>query len=230
MIAGYVDACGLHSFGTFVSFMSGNTTHAGVAVGAGRFAAALPFATAIVFFVTGSAAGAWVGYPRLPRPRPVLFGLVAALLAAALAASDFAGGHGDGDGKIAGIAALSMAMGMLNNALPKVGPESVNLTFVTGNLNRMARHLALGLRRAPLPDAQGPGDTHLRRARLLASIWAGFFGGAVLCAAGSAYLGRWMLLPPLVILLGLAPFTWWRTREPTSPPPEGPRAAAAPRG
>ncbi|MGE0368464.1 MAG: DUF1275 family protein, partial [Candidatus Dadabacteria bacterium] len=29
LIAGYVDAYGFITFGTFVSFMSGNTTHAG---------------------------------------------------------------------------------------------------------------------------------------------------------------------------------------------------------
>jgi uncharacterized membrane protein YoaK (UPF0700 family) len=60
---------------------------------------------------------------------------------------------------------------------------------------------------APLADAQGPWDTHLRRAGLLASIWAGFLTGAVLSAAAIWYFGAWVLLAPLLILLALALFS-----------------------
>ena len=71
-------------------------------------------------------------------------------------------------------------MGVMNSALFRVGAQPVSLTFVTGTLSRLGSSLALALRRAPLADAQGPWDTHLRRAMLLCAIWVGFLAGALL--------------------------------------------------
>jgi uncharacterized membrane protein YoaK (UPF0700 family) len=201
LIAGYVDAYGLRAFGTYVSFMSGNTTQAGATTGEGNPLAALPAALAIVFFVAGSFAGTCLAHSGLRQSRQVLFGVVAALLAAAVGVVQ----PGSPDAKI-GIAILSLAMGMMNNTLSRVGSEAVSLTFVTGNLNRVGSHLALAVKRAPLRDAQGPWDTHLRRVRLLASVWAGFLTGAVLSGAARSYFGIWILLPPIVFLFALALF------------------------
>jgi hypothetical protein len=55
MIAGFMDAYGIR---TYLSFMSGNTTQTGYQTGQGNFGAAVPSALAIVFFVSGSFAGA----------------------------------------------------------------------------------------------------------------------------------------------------------------------------
>ena len=49
-VAGYTDGYGLRQFNTFISFMSGNTTIAGVYVGEQKFHSALPEAVAIFFF------------------------------------------------------------------------------------------------------------------------------------------------------------------------------------
>jgi uncharacterized membrane protein YoaK (UPF0700 family) len=95
-------------------------------------------------------------------------------------------------------------MGLMNSTLSHVGAEPVSLTFVTGTLNKLGQHLALSVWRAPVADPQGPWDTHLRRAGLLASVWAGFLTGAVLSAATILYFGVWVLLAPLLILLALA--------------------------
>ena len=57
LIAGYLDGYGLLVLGTYVSFMSGNTTSTGLRSGQGDFHAAFPSAVAIVFFVTGSFLG-----------------------------------------------------------------------------------------------------------------------------------------------------------------------------
>jgi uncharacterized membrane protein YoaK (UPF0700 family) len=102
-----------------------------------------------------------------------------------------------------GIAILSLSMGMMNTTLSRVGGEPVSLTFVTGDLNRIGSHLALAVARAPLPDIQGPWDSHLRRAGLLASVWAGFLAGAALSGAATSYFGVQALLPPVLILLAL---------------------------
>ena len=198
LIAGYVDAYALRAFATYVSFMSGNTTQAGVLSGQGHLAAALHSVLAISFFVAGSFAGTWLTQAER-RSRRMLLGAVSTLLALVVGLTEL----GTLDAA-AGIAILSLAMGMMNTALIRVGAEPVSLTFVTGDLNRIGSHLALALKRAPLPDAQGLWDSHLRRAGLLATVWTSFLAGAALAGAATTFWGVGALLPPLSILVTLA--------------------------
>jgi uncharacterized membrane protein YoaK (UPF0700 family) len=135
------------------------------------------------------------------RARRAVFGVVAAGLAAVVVFTQL--------GPLSAgvlIATVSFAMGVMNTALSRVGAQSVSLTFVTGTLSRVGANLALALRRAPLPDAQGPWDTHLRRAMLLARVWAGFLAGALLSGAATPRFGAWVLLAPVLILAALAAF------------------------
>jgi uncharacterized membrane protein YoaK (UPF0700 family) len=201
LIASCVDAYGLIALGVYVSFMSGNTTQTGSLFGQGKVAAALPSALAIVFFLFGSFAGTWLTHSGLRHSRRLLFGAVSTLLAVSIGVTQLGW-----LGAEIGIAALSLAMGLMNTTLSRVGAVPVSLTFVTGTLNKLGQHLALSVLGAPLADAQGPWDTHLRRAALLASLWAGFLTGAVLSAAAIGYFGVWVLLAPLLILLGMALF------------------------
>ncbi len=201
LVAGYVDAYGLLAFGTYVSFMSGNTTQTASLTGQGHAAAALPFALAIVFFLFGSFAGTWLIHSGLRHSRRVVFAAVSTLLAVVMGVTQLGSLQAE-----AGIAALSLAMGLLNTTLSRVGAEPVSLTFVTGTLNKLAQHLAQSVRRAPLADAQDSRDTHLHRAGLLASVWAGFLIGAVLSGAAIAHLGVWVLVAPFLIVLMLALF------------------------
>ena len=200
LIAGYVDAYGLIVYGVYVSFMSGNTTQTGSMIGQGRLLLAIPSALAILFFVTGSFAGTWLTHSRLRHSRQVLFGAIAVLLAVIIGGTQL----GLALGAKVCIATLSLAMGLMNTTLSQIGAEPVNLTFITGTLNKMGRHLALAATQAPLPDAQGQWDTHLRRAGLMASVWAGFVTGAMVSGAATSYFGVWVLLPPFLILLALA--------------------------
>ena len=94
----------------------------------------------------------------------------------------------------------------MNTTLSNVGNEQVNVAFVTGTVNRFAKHVALSMMRAPLEDAQGPWDTQLRRAFLQAWIWLAFLGGAVLSGIATPRLAGWALLPPAMILLMSASF------------------------
>jgi uncharacterized membrane protein YoaK (UPF0700 family) len=203
LIAGYVDAYGIVVFSTYVSFMSGNTTQAGVTIGQGDLLVALSSGLAIVFFVTGSCAATCLACSRPRHSRQLLFGVVAALLGTNIGLTQTGWMN-----TCAGIATLSLSMGLMNNMLSRVGAEAVSLTFVTGTLNRLGSHLALAINQAVPDDAQGPWDTHLRRAALLALIWTGFLTGAVLCGATIRYCGVWVLLLPGLILLALALF--WR--------------------
>jgi uncharacterized membrane protein YoaK (UPF0700 family) len=201
MIAGFVDAYGMITYGVYVSFMSGNTTQTGYQAAEGAFGPASLSGLAILFFVVGSFAGALLVEFAGRYARRVLYGVVAAALAAIVGLTQY--------GMLFGafaIAAISVAMGVMNNALSRVGAQAVSLTFVTGSLSRIGSSLALALRRAPLRDAQGPWDTHLRRALLLARLWLGFLVGALLSGAATPRYGALVLAAPALILAVLAAF------------------------
>jgi uncharacterized membrane protein YoaK (UPF0700 family) len=201
MIAGFVDAYGMITYGVYVSFMSGNTTQTGYQTAEGAFGLASLSALAILFFVVGSFAGTLLVEFAGRYARRVLYCVVAAVLAAIVGLTQY----GMLPGPFA-IASISVAMGVMNNALSRVGAQAVSLTFVTGSLSRVGSSLALAIRGAPLRDAQGPWDTHLRRALLLARLWLGFLVGAFLSGVGTPRYGALALLAPSLILAILAAF------------------------
>jgi uncharacterized membrane protein YoaK (UPF0700 family) len=210
LIAGYLDGYGLLVLGTYVSFMSGNTTFAGLRSGQDNFHAALPSAIAVLSFVTGSFLGNLFSQSRLRYSHRLIFVVIAGLLATVAGLER----HGLWNGA-AEIALLSLAMGMMNPALSKVGAESVSLTFVTGTLNRIGGHLAAAAGRKPLPDGHGLGDSHLARARIDASVWSGFLVGAGLSGMAGSHFRMWALLPPCVVMIALGLFS-----EPATPSTE----------
>jgi uncharacterized membrane protein YoaK (UPF0700 family) len=187
--------------------MSGNTTQTGSLIGQGNLAAAVPALLAILFFSIGVFTGTFLAHSGARRSRWLPFGWVATLLAVIMGVTQF-GSLASG----VGIATLSLAMGLMNTALSRVGAQSMNPVFVTGTLNTMAQHLALASKRAPLPEAQGSWDTHGRRAFLLMGVWASFLAGALLAGAATSRFGVWVLLLPVLILLALAVFS--RARRP----------------
>ena len=198
LVAGVVDGYGIITYHTYLSYMSGNTTQTGYRIGQGDFAAAVPSALAIVFFVGGSFAGSFLTHSAR-RPGRLIFGSVAALLALIIGFMQF--------GFVSDwvhIAVVSFAMGVMNLALTRVGKQRVSTTFVSGTLRSLGEHLALAVMRAPLADSQGSWDTHSRRAGLLALIWSGFLAGALLSGAATLRFGAWVLLLPIVMLAALA--------------------------
>jgi uncharacterized membrane protein YoaK (UPF0700 family) len=199
LIAGYVDAYGIVALGVYVSFMSGNTTQTGTLTGQGHFAAALPSALAIMFFIIGNFAGALLTHSGLRSSRRALLGAVVAMLAVIMGVTSSVSLNAK-----VGIAVIALAMGMMNTTLSQVGGEAVSLTFVTGDLARIARHLAMAIIRAPVQGARGSWDTHLYRAYIVTKVWCGFLAGALLSGAATPYFGVWVLLLPSLILLVLA--------------------------
>jgi uncharacterized membrane protein YoaK (UPF0700 family) len=209
LIAGYLDGYGLLFLGTYVSFMSGNTTLAGLRSGQGNFQAALPSAIAIVFFVIGSFLGNLFTQSRLRYSPRMIFALIAGLLATATGFKLYGLWNAPAE-----IALLCVAMGMLNPALSKVGAESVSLTFVTGTLNRIGGHLAAAAGRKPLLDGQGPGDSYLARVRIDASVWSAFLVGAGVAGVTGSRFRMWALLPPCVVMIALGLFSQSSTPSP----------------
>ncbi len=179
--------------------MSGNTTFAGLKAGQGNLAAALPPSLAIAGFLAGSFAGSWLSHSESQHARRLLFAAAAGLLALFIVLNF----HSSLNANL-GIGILSSAMGLLNPAVSRIGREPLSLTFVTGTLNKIGGHLALAARRERPADAEGAGDTHLRRALLAAYIWAGFLAGAVLAGLAASSLGRLALVPACAALIVVA--------------------------
>ena len=200
-IAGYLDGYGLLFLKTYVSFMSGNTTSTGLNTGQGHFHTVWPPAIAIAFFVIGSFSGNLLSQSRLRHSHRIIFGFIATGLAAVVGL-EWAGLQN----VYVEIALLSLAMGMTNPALSKIGGESVSLTFVTGTLSRIGGHLAAAAGRKPLNE-QGSADSHLARAGIDASVWCAFLAGAVLSGVAGLNFRTWALLPPFIIMLALGLFS-----------------------
>jgi uncharacterized membrane protein YoaK (UPF0700 family) len=199
VVAGYVDGYALRVFGIYVSFMSGNTTLAGIESGQGHFLTALIPAMAIAGFVVGSFVGNWFVHSEVKHAPRLLFLASAVLIAGFIATNLHMSAHAN-----LSLPMLSVAMGMLNPAVTRVGSEPVSLTFVTGTLNKIGNHFAMAVRHIRLSDAQGPWDTHFYRAALEASLWIGFLLGAILSGAASRHFGVVELIPASLALVAFA--------------------------
>lgn len=197
-VAGYVDAHALLRFNVYASFMSGNTTRAGVeAVAEHPWGAALNL-LAVLTFVFGAFLGAALFYARKPSS-----GVTPVVVALTLLIVDSVAGR-FGLSPWLSVALLSTAMGSLNSAITRVGRQPINIGYVSGGLYKLAEHLALAYRRMPVENPEGPTDTHLRRAGLLIAIWTLFLCGGV-CGAMverfAAHLGIWLASAALAIVL-----------------------------
>jgi uncharacterized membrane protein YoaK (UPF0700 family) len=198
LISGYVDSFALSRFGVYASFMSGNTTQTGLHFGHGRFAEAGHDLLPIPLFVLGVFVGTLLAHQSLRYEfRRQLF-IVAGLVAIALALVYVSAAAWWC------IAALAIAMGIMNTTITRVGGQHLSVGFVTGDLNSLAQHLASAVTREPVPQAEAYWDTHWRRAAVLAGVWSAFLLGAVLAAALMPRFGIATLVPPLVLLLGFA--------------------------
>ncbi|MBN8875801.1 MAG: DUF1275 domain-containing protein, partial [Rhodospirillales bacterium] len=177
-LAGATDIAGLVRLrDLFVSFMSGNTTLLGLALGQADLPRAGRIGAVIGLFVAGAAAGSVLA-TLLPRRHALaVMATTTALLAAAVpwpAASPWI---------------LVAAMGLLNAAMTRIGRASVSLTYVTGTLVRVAQGIGL------LLCGQRPAAGWA----LQAALWACLLAGAV-AAVRAEQAGGTDLLWPLPVL------------------------------
>jgi uncharacterized membrane protein YoaK (UPF0700 family) len=122
-LAGATDVYGLSKLrDLFVSFMSGNTTSLGVAIGSGDGGRAATAAALIALFVVGAAAGTVLAEWSGRWHSVVVMVAVTVLLTIAAAVPALS------------IHSVVLAMGALNAAFSRVGVTSVSLTYVTGAL------------------------------------------------------------------------------------------------
>ncbi|MGY5780531.1 YoaK family protein [Rhizobium sp. LEGMi135b] len=184
-LAGMTDAVGLMLTGNFVSFMTGNTTRAAIALGTGDFGHAAVLFSAILTFIAGNALGIVVAHAA-DRRAFVVLACVSILLAAA-----------------AGFTAPSLilvqfylvvlAMGMVNATVEHIEGLPIGLTYVTGALSRFGR----GIGRFLLGDRDFAW-------RVQIVPWSGMISGAVIGALLANALGARALWLVSIVALVLA--------------------------
>jgi uncharacterized membrane protein YoaK (UPF0700 family) len=130
-IAGMTDAVGLVLSGDFVSFMTGNTTRAAIALGNGATHHGLVLLAAILIFVCGNALGVVLAHAA-SRPAFVVLGWVSVLLSIASTLSSPAAAASQ-------FYLVVLAMGMVNATVEHVEGLPIGLTYVTGALSRFGR-------------------------------------------------------------------------------------------
>ncbi|MBN8925389.1 MAG: hypothetical protein BGO51_08815 [Rhodospirillales bacterium 69-11] len=210
-LAGATDIAGLVRLrDLFVSFMSGNTTLLGLALGQADLPHAGRIAAVIGLFVAGAAAGTVLA-TLLPRRHALaVMAATTALLAAALPWPPAAPWI------------LIVAMGLLNAAMTRIGRASVSLTYVTGTLVRVAQ--GIGLLLCGRRPAAGWA--------LQAALWLCLLAGAVAAvraeqAAGADLL--WPLPAMAAVLTLLAAAVPDEADAPAARPPAAQAHADAPR-
>lgn len=142
-LAGYVDGTGyLYLGGMFVSFMSGNSTRAGVNLAQGNFAAAGEALGLIALFVIGAACGSLiVRRPSLYRQAWVLLAEAALLAVAGIC-------YLLGVPRLS-IGAIVLAMGLENAVFQIEGGSGLGLTYMTGALVKIGQSVATALSGGP---------------------------------------------------------------------------------
>jgi len=180
-LAGATDICGLSRLHTlFVSFMSGNTTMLAFALGQGDFPRAGVIAGLVGLFVGGATIGTIIAVLSGRHHAAVVAFVVTIMLAVPLFWSGVT------------IAALTIAMGMLNAAMQRAGATGVSLTYVTGTLVKVAQ--GLGHRICGRDDGSSW--------KLQGLLWLALLAGAAAATLMQSRLGADTLWPlPLIALL-----------------------------
>lgn len=171
-LAGYVDAVVFSRIGFFASFMSGNSTRLGVALGTGSATDAATAGALLLAFLAGVIAAAVAARAGGARRTAAVLGLATALLALAAGLSGVAPDRLD-------LLPAAAAMGALNGIFAEDGEVTVGVTYMTGSLVKLGQRLA-----AALMGERGRWDwvPYL-------FLWSGFAAGAVLGAEAYGAFG-----------------------------------------
>lgn len=185
--AGFVDAIGfIETGGLFVSFMSGNSTQAGVELLGGEPSMAMMSVFLLLTFVLGvAAAGTLSLHARDHRPYVVA---VAGIAIGSVGVLELVGMHSAWSYGL-----VAAAMGAINTLYLEDGRARVAITYATGTL------VSLGLALAALLN--GRSRTAWRRPLLL---WGSLAVGALSGAAAHRFGAAALLLAATAMLVVLA--------------------------
>ncbi|MET4165236.1 MULTISPECIES: YoaK family protein [Gordonia] len=138
-VAGLIDAIAFFVLkGSFVAFMSGNSTIMGASAAAGRWSTIALVAGLVVAFFSGAAGGAAISrWGGNHAPVWILGAVTGALLAGTVVALTAS--------PTAGMVVVAVATGAINSALSHTSTVQGGLTYVTGTLVRSAHELVASL-------------------------------------------------------------------------------------
>ncbi len=172
-LAGLLDAAAYLQFAhLYVSFMSGNSTHLGMALAERDSASLLAILGVVAAFVAGAALGTFIADRTCRHLILRVLILEAALMAVAIAAALAA--H-----PLACVMMIALTMGIQNVLHQAVGGVDVGKGFVTG----MLFHLGQSVARAR------DGKARLGQARISLLNWLSFVAGAAAGTLGMHALG-----------------------------------------
>jgi oxalate decarboxylase len=168
-ISGFLDAAAFVELNRlYVSFMSGNSTHLGMALAAAALPQALAIGAIVIAFVTGAGVGTWIADSAPSHLPASVVGAEAAILVAALLLILWDQPH-------ISLLLAALAMGMQNVLHQVIAGADVGKSFITGAL--------FGLGQSMARMHRSPGAT--RQALSNLTSWSAFVAGA---AAGAATL------------------------------------------
>ncbi|MDI7860405.1 DUF1275 domain-containing protein [Rhizobiaceae bacterium n13] len=147
MLAGFLDAVGFQQLNhLYVSFMSGNSTHLGMALAAGEWVAAGQTSIVVGAFVAGAFVGTLLSdLAAKPIPRLLVVEVVFCAIAVALAAGGLPS---------LALTLIAVTMGMQNVMHRSIAGTDAGKSFVTGALFGLGQSLAHAVtRRGGLPPA-----------------------------------------------------------------------------
>ncbi|MDV6333052.1 YoaK family protein [Asticcacaulis sp. 201] len=191
-LAGFVDATGfLELHGTFISFMSGNSTQLAVALSHGEAGIIAGLATIIGLFMFGVFIGTLAGHFAYPAYRTItVMGLVTGLIGAGWVC------HLAGVPLVA-IACLTLAMGAENAVFQRRGDVVVGVTYMTGTLVKVSQKLAI---------AVTGGDRWAWGPWLV--LWGGLILGGIAGATAYRYVGLGSIAVAVVWAAALTVYAW----------------------
>jgi uncharacterized membrane protein YoaK (UPF0700 family) len=195
-VSGFVDGLGISTIaGVFPSFMSGNTTGAGVALGVGDLGTLARIGTAIPLYVLAVTVGALV-FTRWTRARPVIWAVVLILLSGFIVAATLlppVPSTGFALSSIPILACLVLPMGLLNMSLRRVAGTTIGLGYVTGTLVSLGESIAAVIAR------KASGTPVI----LFSGLWISFFLAAALGGLAASRIGPWAAGVPILAMLVL---------------------------
>ncbi|WP_294260283.1 YoaK family protein [uncultured Sphingomonas sp.] len=199
-LAGFVDAYAFIRLGNFfVSFMSGNATRGGVALGGG-FGGGGGLAISLVLAFLAGVIMASIVSRRFERgAAPAVMGLTTLLIVGAALATMAS--------SLLAMPLLAGAMGAMNGVLLREDGVAVGLTYMTGNLVKLGQGLADAL--------MGEGPPWRWVPYLL--LWLTFVGGAVGGAIVEQALGDFTLWYAALVAAWLALLLAGRARRRSAP-------------
>lgn len=176
-LAGFLDAVGYAQLDhLYVSFMSGNSAHLGMAAASGQWGKVLYAGFVIAAFVSGTFIGTLI---TDASGKPVIAVLVLELTLCAAATSIAAIGLAT-----LALTVIALAMGMQNVVHQNVSGTDAGKSFITGALFGFGQAIAHSLR----------GRVRTMQIFVYGSSWLSFILGVV---CGAVSIGGWGLVPSL---------------------------------